>query len=170
MGSKVLLSPEQYLATHYEREPEYVRGEIKEKPLPDAIHSWIQRVLLMMFVPSQNGLFALAELRCQVAINVYRLPDVAVFLAGDRISRVPSTPPLAVIEIVSEDERYIELLEKLRDYAGWCVPHVWVVDPWTRQLACWQNGALVPIDALRLPEHDFDVRLDDLLKDLPVED
>jgi Uma2 family endonuclease len=137
--------------------------------LPDAIHSWIQRVLLMMFVPAQNGLLALPELRCRIAIDVYRLPDVAVFRANDHISRVPSTPPLVVVEIVSEDERHVELIEKLRDYAGWGVPHIWVVDSWTKRLDLWQNGSLLPVDALRLPENNFEVRLDDLLKDIPVE-
>ncbi len=43
MGSKV--TPEQYLATYYEREPEYVRGELKEKPSPDWVHSQIQALL-----------------------------------------------------------------------------------------------------------------------------
>jgi Uma2 family endonuclease len=169
MGSKVLISPEQYLATYYEREPEYVRGELKEKPLPDAIHSWIQRILLMMFVPATNGLVALGELRCRVASDVYRLPDVAVFQSGERISRVPDVPPLAVIEIVSEDERHVDLVAKLRDYAAWPVPNIWVVDPWTKQLAVWRNDTLVPVDVLRLQEHRIEVRLSALLQDSPVD-
>jgi Uma2 family endonuclease len=167
MGSKVLISPEQYLATYYGREPEYVRGEVKEKPLPDAIHAWIQRVLQMLFLPERNGLFALGELRCQVAPDVYRLPDVAVFRSGGRIARVPGIPPLAVIEVVSEDERHVDLIEKLRDYEGWGVPNIWVVDFWTKQLAIWSNGALLPVDALRL--EGIEIRLNELLKDLPVE-
>jgi hypothetical protein len=41
MGTKALISPEQYLSTHYEWDPEYVRGELRERPMPDGVHAWI---------------------------------------------------------------------------------------------------------------------------------
>jgi Uma2 family endonuclease len=170
MRTNELISPEQYLAIHYEREPEYVRGEIRERPMPDAIHAWIQRVLLLMFIPAKHALIALPELGCRVAPDLYRLPDVAVLLAGERIQRVPSTPPLGVIEIVSREEHHVELGEKLRDYHAWGVPHIWVVDSWLKRLCVWSNNTLVPIDALSLPAHNFEVRLSHLLDGMPVEE
>jgi Uma2 family endonuclease len=169
MSTKALITPEQYLATHYDREPEYVRGELREKPMPDAVHAWLQRALLLMFVPAKHGLIALPEVRCRVGPDLYRLPDVAVFAAGERIERVPATPPLAVIEIVSQDERHVELVEQLRDYETWGVSHIWVVDAWTKRLSIWSGGALLPVDVLRLPEHNFEVRLNQLLDGMPIE-
>lgn len=170
MGTKALISPEQYLATHYEREPEYVRGELRERPMPDAVHAWIQRVLLLMFVPAKHGLIALPEVRCLVAPDVYRLPDVAVLPAGKPIQRVPSKPLFAVIEIVSRDERHVELFQKLGDYQRWGVQHIWVIDPWLNRLGVWSKDTLLPVDALSLPTHNFELRLSQLLDGMPVEE
>ena len=33
-----IITPEQYLATQFEREPELVRGELAERPLPTFQH------------------------------------------------------------------------------------------------------------------------------------
>src|SRR5688572_15322417 len=101
MGTKALISPEQYLATHYEREPEYVRGELKEKPMPDRIHGHIQAMLIVLFRAAAKHLSAEAEVRCRLAPDVYRLPDIALFSKAEPFVRVPVTPPLAVIEVVS---------------------------------------------------------------------
>jgi Uma2 family endonuclease len=168
MGTKALISPEQYLATHYEREPEYVRGEIRQKPMPDRIHSWIAGLLIELLRSASRRISAEPEVRCRIAADVYRLPDVAVFFRDEPIVQVPENPPLAAIEVVSKDERHVELIEKLRDYEYWGVPRIWVVDPWTKTLAEWRNGALLPIDALALPEHGFEVRLQQLIEGLPL--
>lgn len=128
MGTKTLISPEQYLATHYEREPEYVRGEIRQKPTPDRIHSWIAGLLIGLLRNASRRISAEAEVRCRLAPDVYRLPDIALFSKAEPFVRLPVTPPLAVIEVVSEDEKHVELLEKLRDYENWGVPLIWVVN------------------------------------------
>jgi Uma2 family endonuclease len=170
MGTKALISPEEYLAMHFsEREPEYVRGELKEKPLPDILHGMIQ----MLFGTVLRRLIAFAlvpasEVRCRVRADAYRLPDVALFHVADvRPGEIPSTPPLMITEIVSRDEKHVELIAMLRDYAAWGVPNIWIVDPWTRRLAVWRNDSDVPVDALSLPEYDFEVRLEQLMEGLP---
>jgi hypothetical protein len=76
----VLITRGQYLATHYEREPEYARSEGKDKPIPDAIHAWIERMLLLMITPAQHRLIALPELRCQIGPDVYRRPILPSYL------------------------------------------------------------------------------------------
>ena len=46
MGTKASISPAEYLAMHFtEREPEYVRGELQSKPMPDIVHGLIQILL-----------------------------------------------------------------------------------------------------------------------------
>jgi Uma2 family endonuclease len=123
MGTKALISPEQYLSTHYEREPEYVRGEIRQKPIPDRIHSWIAGLLIELLRTASRHITAEPEVRCRVAPDVYRLPDVAVFRKNEPIALVPENPSLVVIEVVSKDEKYVELVDKLRDYEHWGAPH-----------------------------------------------
>ena len=166
MGGKVLLSPEQYLATYYEREPEYVRGELKEKPVPDRLHARIQGLLIRLLgaLESAHNVSAEPEVRCRVAPDVFRLPDVALFPLDMSFELLPTAPPLLVIEIVSKDERHVDLIEKLQDYETWGVPRIWVVNPWTRQLALWKDNALVTVDALTLPEFQFEVRMEQLLR------
>jgi Uma2 family endonuclease len=170
MGTKALISPEEYLAMHFpEREPEYVRGELREKPMPDAFHSDIQSRLMRLLwgVADRYNLRVRAEIRCRVAPGVYRLPDVALFSSG-QYEPVPETPCLMVAEIVSRDEQRVALVEKLRDYATWGVPNIWIVDPWTRRLAVWRNDAEVPVEVLALPEYGFEVRLEQLIEGLPL--
>jgi Uma2 family endonuclease len=170
MGTKALISPEQYLATHYEREPEYVRGELKEKPMPDRLHRRIQVLLgvLLNSLSSVHRLSAESEVRCRLAPDVYRLPDVALFDLRKHFDLLPTEPPLLVIEIVSTDERYTELLEKLLDYETWGVPRIWLVNPWNRQLAVWKDGTMRTVDALTLPEYGFEVRMDQLLEGIEL--
>jgi hypothetical protein len=44
-----IVTPEQYLATQFEREPELVRGEIAERPLPNLIHGRTQQRLAVIW-------------------------------------------------------------------------------------------------------------------------
>ena len=45
MATKALITPQQYLATQFEREPELVHGEVVERPLPNLIHGRTQQRL-----------------------------------------------------------------------------------------------------------------------------
>ena len=47
MATKALITPEQYFATPFEREPELVRGEVVERPLPNLIRGRTQQRLAM---------------------------------------------------------------------------------------------------------------------------
>ncbi len=169
MGSKVLISPELYLATYYEREPEYVRGELKEKPMPDRLHGCIQGQLIALLnsLEAAHIVRAAPEVRCRIAPDIYRLPDIALFSLDMPFELLPTDPPLLVIEVVSKDERQVDLVERLQDYEAWEVPRIWVVNPWSRQLAVWKDGTLVTVEALTLPEFQFEVRMEQLLKRIP---
>ena len=171
MGAKTLISPEEYLAMHFsEREPEYVRGELREKPMPDIVHGMIQALLAALLRPlTASGLVPASEVRCRVAADDFRLPDVALFRLTDlSANEPPSAPALMVAEIVSKDEKRVELIDKLRDYAAWGVPNIWIVDPWLRRLAVWRNDTEIPVEALALPEYGFEVRLAELIEGLPL--
>ena len=172
MGTKALISPEEYLAMYFpERESEYVHGELKEKPMPDAFHGLIQALLVHLLMLGglrrNHKLRVGAEVRCRLSAGVYRLPDVALF-HPEPFEKVPSKPPLMVAEIVSQDEKRVDLIEKLRDYADWGVPNICIVDPWSRRLAVWKDDREVPVEALSLPQYEFEVRLEQLIEGLPL--
>jgi len=86
----------------------------------------------------------------QLAPDLYRIPDIAVFAETEPDKSVPSQHPLIVIEIISPDDRYSEVLEKLAEYQQWGVAHVWVVDPRKKTLAAYSNGALTLVPRLTL--------------------
>jgi Uma2 family endonuclease len=137
--------------------------------LPDSFHAEIQALLVLLLgaLRSIADLRIRTEVRCEVDKEVYRLPDVALFHATP-FEKIPATPALMVAEIVSQDEKRLDLIEKLRDYAAWGVPNIWIVDPWSRRLAVWRNDTEVPVEALSLPEYGFEVRLEQLIEGLPL--
>jgi Uma2 family endonuclease len=64
---------------------------------------------------------------------------------------------LVAIEILSPEDRHLELMQKLQEYKAWGVPHVWLVDPERHTLHIYSEGALTEVSALPIPE--FDVQL-----------
>jgi Uma2 family endonuclease len=51
------------------------------------------------------------------------IADIAIF-AGSHPPSVPETPPLVVVEILSNDDRYLDLMQKLEEYRDGGVPHI----------------------------------------------
>ncbi len=103
-----------------------------------------------------HHLFACTGTRMRLAPDLYRIPDIAVFAGTEPDENVPSHPPLVVIEIISPDDRYSEVLEKLAEYRQWGVSHIWVVDPDRRTLATYEAGALLPASSLALPGYPLE--------------
>ena len=81
----------------------------------------------------QGRLFTRPELRMPVAPGKYRVADLAIF-EQPPIGSLTNKPPLAVIEILSPDDRATKLHRKLSDYAAFGVRHIWIVDPMLREI------------------------------------
>jgi Uma2 family endonuclease len=148
------MAPSEYLKTSFDGpDREYVRGEIVERGTPDYPHGRMQVELGFRFIELRDShhLFSCFSIRMRLAPDLYRIPDVAVFAGTEPDEEVPSRPPLLVVEIISPDDRYSEVLEKLAEYRQWGVSHIWVVDPHRRTLATYDAGALLPASSLTLP-------------------
>ncbi len=146
---------------------EYVRGEIVARGMPDLVHSGVQKRLVVIFalVEDAEKRYAFPELRLQLAEDVFRVPDLAVF--GDVPTQlVPNRPPLCVVEIVSRDDRYTELLQKLDEYHRWGVSHIWVVDPWLERLSVYDGSDLRQTTELSLPGGPRRITIADLISGL----
>jgi Uma2 family endonuclease len=100
MAGKVLITPEQYLATHFEREPELVHGELVEKSLPKNTHSKTQQRLCVLLDRAGE---CRPELRMKLAEDLFRIPDFALFEQDP--DELPESPPLLIVEIASPDDR-----------------------------------------------------------------
>jgi Uma2 family endonuclease len=159
MASQLQIEPAEYLSTSFEGvDREYVRGEIIERGMPTYPHGKTQGELFYHFrhLRDSHRLFACTETRMRLASDLYRIPDVAVFAGTEPDEEVPSHPPLLVVEIISPDDRYSEVQEKLSEYQQWGVPHIWVVDPHRRTLATYDAGALLPASSLALPGYPLE--------------
>src|ERR1700691_6012985 len=157
MATNALITAERYLSTPFEYEPELVRGEIVERPLPNKSHSRIQQLLAVLL--HRIG-FCYPELRMSVAQNSYRIPDIAVF-EHEPEGEIPDSPPLLIVEIVSPDDRFQDLMQKLQDYRGWGVANIWIVDRLLKTL-CVFDGGLIERQCLELPKFGVSIGPADL--------
>ena len=156
VATRTQIRAEDYLRMTFEHDAELVHGELVERSMPDLMHSAIQFLILLQFGTLAQGfrIFPRPEIRLMVAPDAYRIADIAVF-AGEHPRRIPDTPPLVVIEILSRDDRHLELMEKLEEYRQWGVGHIWVVDPSTKRFAVYSELGLHNISSLALPEYSF---------------
>lgn len=147
---------------------EYVRGEIVERGKPDLVHSGVQKRLVVIFgsVEDAGKRYVFPELRLQLAEDVFRVPDLAVFADAPPSQPVPNRPPLCVVEIVSRDDRYTELLQKLDEYYRWGVSHIWVVDPWLERLSVYDGSDLRQTAELSLPGGSPHITIGELIRGL----
>ncbi|MBI3472501.1 MAG: Uma2 family endonuclease [Candidatus Solibacter usitatus] len=83
----------------------------------------------------------------------YRIADIAVYAGANPEEEAPSQPPAIAVEIVSRDDRHVDIVKRLAEYFGWGVPLVWLVDPWTRKLFHYTSAGLSEVRAFELPEY-----------------
>jgi Uma2 family endonuclease len=132
------------------------------------VHPGVQKRLIVIFsaLEDRHRVYAFPELRVQLAGDLFRVPDIAVFAGAPPSQPVPDRPPLCVVEIVSRDDRYTELLQKVDEYHRWGVPHIWVVDPWLERLSIYDGSGLRQTAELGLPGIDRHVAIADLIRGL----
>ena len=171
MAITVRMSPQDYLRMAKgpdSSDIEYVRGEIVERGVPDLVHSGAQKRLIVIFSTMEDlhRVYAFPELRLRLAEDLFRVPDIAVFSGAPPSQLVPDHPPLCVVEIVSRDDRYTDLLQKLDEYHRWGVQHIWVVDPWLERLSAYDGSDLRQTAELGLPGTDRRITIGELIRGL----
>ena len=154
--AKTLISPEEYLSMSFgERDPEYVRGELIYKPMPDGIHGHLQGLLIVLLSGALRclGYRITPETRSQLEADNFRLPDIAVFGPDQPFQVVPTEPPVIAVEIISKDERYSEILQKLEDYRSWACDTSGRSTVAVGACRCLRNRATRMWTGLNYPEH-----------------
>jgi Uma2 family endonuclease len=135
MPTKTLISVEEYLATSYRPDCDYVDGVVEERNLGELDHGWLQGLLIAYFFARRKewGISVIPELRVQVKPTRFRVPDVCVVLGGKPAEQILTKPPFLCIEILSPEDRMSRVEERIDDYLAMGVPYVWVLDPATRR-------------------------------------
>jgi len=167
MAVKSTLSEEEYLRTSFPGvDQEYDDGELVERALPDHPHSKVQNNACVFFSLLRKvdklPFHSRPELRHRVRPGRFLIPDVAVFWPEEPNEAVPSKPPLIVIEILSPDDTMSRVLDKLREYLAWGVPHIWFVDPYRRELAVYDRAGLHYVTEFAVPEANRALTVADL--------
>lgn len=129
MAASTLVSLEQYLATTYSPDMEYIGGELKEASVVMTAHGALLSLLSQWFANHGRewGIRVAVEARTQVSPDNVRLPDVVVGPRG-RWPQVLLKPPLIVIEILSPSDSAQELVEKIGDYLRMGIPNIWIIN------------------------------------------
>jgi Uma2 family endonuclease len=134
MPTKTVISVEEYLATHYRPDCDYVDGQVDERNLCEWDHSSLQtRVAAYFFARRKEwGISVVVEQRVQVTPTRFRIPDVCVVL-GNPGEQILTNPPFLCIEILSPEDRMSRIEERIDDYLAMGIPFVWLLDPATRR-------------------------------------
>jgi Uma2 family endonuclease len=134
MSARTLISVEDYLASAYEPDCDFVDGHIEERNVGEVTHARLQLRIgayLLARYESQ-GIVGMTEVRVQIRPSRFRVPDVCVTL-GEPGEEVLTKPPFICIEILSPEDRMSRVEVRINDYLAMGVPYVWVLDPETKQ-------------------------------------
>ena len=162
------MSVEEYLHTSFDdADCDYVDGEVIERNMGELPHALLQGELIrrLSALGASLSLLVIPEIRIQVSRTRFRVADVAVWRPGSIGTRIPTVPPLLVVEILSAEDRLVRLQPKIRDYLTYGVEWLWIIDPDERRALSYSPadpaGSLVT--ELRTTNPEIVVSLPDLL-------
>jgi Uma2 family endonuclease len=161
---------EEYLATSYRPDCDYVDGEIEERNLGEKEHSILQRAFVFLFLTNQKSwsVEVFPELRVQVSPTRYRVPDITVVQTGVSWERILRKPALLFVEILSPEDRLSKVRERVDDYLKLGTEHIWIIDPELRKgYVCSRRGFQEPENGeLDIPGTPIRVVLSELFEEL----
>jgi Uma2 family endonuclease len=155
MDVAALIPLEEYLETSYSPDREYRDGVLAERNVGDKAHSWLQLALgaYLFNRRKQWKIHIYTELRVKVRERWFPIPDICVYELPDFEERYPTKPPLLWIEILSHDDRMVDVWAKATELIEHGVPYVWIIDPITlaSELRTPDGIQSVPENTLRIP-------------------
>jgi Uma2 family endonuclease len=133
MASRTLISVEEYLRTSYRPDCDFVDGEVLERNMGEKSHAKLQKAILLFLSAREKelGIWVIQEQRVQVSAKRFRIPDICVTL-GEPNEEILRQPPFICIEILSPEDRWHRIQQRIDDYLVMGVPYVWVLDPTTK--------------------------------------
>jgi Uma2 family endonuclease len=164
------VSVREYLTTSYRPDCDYVDGRIEERNVGEYDHSYLQTLLVYLFMNHQEewGARPLPDVRVQVKATRFRVPDLTVVRAGTPREQILTHPPLLVIEILSPEDRLSRMTERTDEYLDFGIENIWIIDP-ARRLAyrVTRTGfELAPANEITVPETPIRIVLSDLFAEL----
>jgi Uma2 family endonuclease len=163
-----LISLEEYLDTSYSPDREYRDGELIERNVGEAAHASLQAGLGAYFHGRRRQwkILTYASLRVKVREKWYPIPDVCIYPAPKFEGRYPDKPPLLWVEILSHDDRMVDVWAKADELVSLGVPYVWIIDPNTLTSELRTPAGILPIEnrTLRIPNTPIVIPLDEVME------
>ncbi len=127
----VTIPVEEYLATNYQPDCDYVDGELVERNMGEQSHGRVQlRIGAWLYArESRLRIRGLVEVRLQINPRRFRIPDVMVLPIDAPREEIVSTPPSLCVEILSRSDSLESIWDRIEDYFAIGVPACWIVDP-----------------------------------------
>ena len=165
MATVEMVSVEEYLATSYRPDCDFIDGVVEKRNLGQRDHALIQSQIPIWFWARRKalGLHAVTEWRILVAVGRYRVPDVCVVRLPVPREQVLTSPPYITIEVLSPEDTLAKLQQRLDDYLNMGVPNIWVID------AALKRGWRATSDGL-FEAKDGILRTSDLHVEMPLAD
>ncbi len=116
---------------------EYWFGQPVQKTASTWLHSMLQKIIMRLL--DDAGYESGAEVKLKISADFQPLPDVAAVLPGQVELPYPTRPVEVVVEILSPDDQLSRVVTKCRFYGDLRIPHIYVVDPQTRQVSRWHR-------------------------------
>ncbi len=147
-----LISIDEYLASSYEPDLEFVDGVLEEKNMGERDHSLLQAAIGAWFFNHRDawGVEVLTEFRTRTSATRVRLPDVCVVRRGSPKERVGVTAPLIAIEILSPEDRVGRVMRRLDEFVAMGVENLWILDPADRSAATYTRFGMKRVEGDRL--------------------
>jgi Uma2 family endonuclease len=135
MKTHTIVPLEEYLRTAYRPDCDYIDGVVEERNVGENDHAYWQREILFYLRTRERelGIYVIQEQRVQIGPSRFRVPDISVMLGGRPTEPIFTTPPLICIEVLSPEDRFSRLQQRIDDYLRFGVRQVWVVDPKTKR-------------------------------------
>ena len=148
------VSVEEYLKSVYKPDVEYVDGELEERNVGEIEHAEMILAVLMWFASHKQEwqIRLLPDVRVQVTRERFRIPDVCVCAASNTDTRIVTTAPLVVVEVLSPEDRIANYHERIADYMGMGIRGIWVIDPETRKGWDCSTGNWIETAMFQLPD------------------
>jgi Uma2 family endonuclease len=129
----VHITLEEYLATDYKPDREWIEGVLRERNVGRWEHARVQALLTAWFGQHEEewGVVGTIGQRIRVSSNRVRIPDLALLHNGKQ-PPIATEPPVLVVEILSPDDSYSDTQERVHDYRSMGIKVIWIIDPSTR--------------------------------------
>jgi len=136
---------------------EYVDGVLVSRNVGTQRHGLLQVILGSYFQTLRHshrlGAFIAVRLLVNAATGRYRVPDVMAVAVPYQKGKFIVDVPAIVVEILSHDDTFDDVLERCRDYETLAVPNILVMDPEKKRAWRFVSGGfhLITSAAIELP-------------------